>query len=51
MNGYGRTRSTLLTGGLRFATVQDLLDLLPRGEHAWTGDRREPLIADGGGRP
>lgn len=46
MNGYGKTRSTMLSGGLRFATVQEMLDFLPPDERALTEELRELVISE-----
>lgn len=41
-----KARSTMLAGGLRFATVQELLDHLPQDERALTEEIRELLISE-----
>lgn len=41
-----KAESTMLTGGMRFTSVQDLLDFLPPDERAWTERLRELLIQE-----
>ena len=46
MDHPGTARSTLLSGGLRFATVQELLDFLPADERKLTEQLRELIISE-----
>lgn len=41
-----KARSTMLAGGLRFATVHELLDFLPEKERALTEELRELVISE-----
>ena len=42
----GSEPSTILSGGIRFATVQDCLDFLPADERALTEELRELIISE-----
>jgi hypothetical protein len=46
MSTTGKARSTMLAGGLRFATVQELLDFLPQDERALTDELRELIVSE-----
>jgi hypothetical protein len=46
MSKISKGHSTMLAGGLRFATVHELLDFLPAEERALTEELRELVISE-----